>query len=135
MLFDQMFRNIATQPGGPPSFLTGDQTAYSPQTPQSVTGPANPADYGMQQPQQQQGFGMPPGGQYMPQLDGQMGFGMPPQGYAQQPQQGFGMPAGGYNNFEHQATQIQSNIGYMTQPGNQQVGGPINPNSQLQSNF
>jgi hypothetical protein len=149
MLFDQMFRNIATQPGGPPSFLTGDQTAYSPQTPQPVAGPANPMDYGMQQPQQPQGP--------------QMGFGMPAQGY-DMPQQNPGMPGGDpgmggmlgnlfggmtpeQRNYQviglspenikimNSEQQPQQQPG-MPQPGyGQQVVGPVNPNNQYQSNF
>ena len=129
-----MFRNIATQPGGPPSFLTGDQTAYSPQTPQPVAGPANPMDYGMQQPQQPQGP--------------QMGFGMPAQGY-DMPQIDPGMPGGGpgmgglFKDLFGQMTpdQMKQFQGIQLQPGThpqdygQQVGGPVNPNNQFQSNF
>ena len=54
-----MFGNIATQPGGTPSFITGNDSTFSPQTPGQVSGPANPADYGMQPQGPQMGFGMP----------------------------------------------------------------------------
>jgi len=137
-----MFGNIATQPGGPPSFITGNDPTYSPQQPGQVAGPANPMDYGMQQPQQ------PPGPQ--------MGFGMPPQQDGQMfspgslfdinqmvnPNSG---PALSMPNAFQPRPQQQPQIGFGMPPQGQQVGGPVNPNrtddmsdidySKFQSNF